>query len=80
MTIWDYCEKSPGNYQKGQEQRGIEDRAQGVSNGLGSRSVMTAQIEGLDYSNFPFSLFVSLGMNFPKAVLILSSFLKFIPQ
>ena len=60
--------------------RGIEDIAQGISNAVGSRSVMTAQIEGLDYGNFPFSLFVSLGMNFPKAVLILSSFLKFMTQ
>lgn len=60
--------------------RGIEDIAQGISNAVGSRSVMTAQIEGLDYGNFPFSLLVSLGMNFPKAVLILSSFLKFMPQ
>ena len=60
--------------------RGIEDTAQGVSNGVGSRSVMTAQIEGLHYGNFPFSLFVSLGMNSPKAVLILGSFLKFFPQ
>ena len=54
--------------------RRIEDTAQGVSNAVGSRSVMAAQIEGLDYGNFPFSLFVSLGMNFPKAALILSSF------